>query len=104
MTSHYIQVVLLFSACKNIYFIVIKEEYEEKKYKHKQTKKKNDTVTVGINDKIADNSTLEPFSKINIAKDQVTLRAQKRRRKHEMGNCQNVMPTIIETDLTDERK
>lgn len=103
MTSHYIQVVLLFSACKNIYFIVIKEEYEEKKYKHKQTKK-NDTVTIGINDKIADNSTLEPFSKINIAKDQVTLRAQKRRRKHEMGNCQNVMPTIIETDLTDERK
>lgn len=70
-----------------------------------QTNKKKDTVTIGIVDKIADNSTLETFSNINISKEQVTLtlRAQKRRRKHEMGNCQNVMPTIIETDLTDER-
>lgn len=76
----------------------------KKKNTNTNKQKKNDTVTIGINDKIADNSTLEPFSKINIAKDQVTLRAQKRRRKHEMGNCQNGMPTIIETDLTDERK
>lgn len=75
-----------------------------KKKNTNTNKQKNDTVTIGIVDKIADNSTLELFSKINIAKDQVTLRAQKRRRKHEMGNSQNVMPTIIETDLTDERK